>query len=111
MRAVVQRVKESKVEVKGRNIGAIGPGLLVFLGVGEDDSERDCDYLANKIAHLRIFPDEMDLMNLSLMDTGKSLLCLNLPSGETAEKGEGLLLPKQPGRNEQKSFMSILSGF
>ena len=77
MRAVVQRVKESKVEVKGRNIGAIGAGLLVFLGVGEDDSERDCDYLANKIAHLRIFPDEMDLMNLSLMDTGKSVLVVS----------------------------------
>jgi D-tyrosyl-tRNA(Tyr) deacylase len=77
MRAVVQRVKESKVEVKGRNVGVIGPGLLVFLGVGEDDSEKDCDYLANKIAHLRIFPDEMDLMNLSLMDTGKSVLVVS----------------------------------
>ena len=77
MRAVVQRVKESKVEVKGRNIGAIGAGLLVFLGVGEDDSEKDCDYLANKIAHLRIFPDEMDLMNLSLTDTGKSVLVVS----------------------------------
>lgn len=77
MRAVVQRVKESKVEVKGRAVGVIGPGLLVFLGVGEDDSEKDCDYLANKIAHLRIFPDEMDLMNLSLMDTGKSVLVVS----------------------------------
>ena len=77
MRAVVQRVKESKVEVKGRNIGAIGAGLLVFLGVGEDDSEKDCDYLANKIVHLRIFPDEMDLMNLSLMDTGKFVLVVS----------------------------------
>ena len=77
MRAVVQRVKESKVEVKGRNIGVIGPGLLVFLGVGGNDSEKDCNYLANKIAHLRIFPDEMDLMNLSLMDTGKSLLVVS----------------------------------
>jgi D-tyrosyl-tRNA(Tyr) deacylase len=77
MRAVVQRVKECKVEVKGRAVGIIGPGLLVFLGVGEDDSEKDCDYLANKIAHLRIFPDEDDLMNLSLIDTGKSMLVVS----------------------------------
>ena len=77
MRAVVQRVKESKVEVDGMNVGAIGPGLLIFLGVGEDDSEKDCDYLANKIAHLRIFPDSDDLMNLSLIDTGGSALVVS----------------------------------
>ena len=77
MRAVVQRVKESRVEVKGRTVGAIGPGLLVFLGVGEDDSERDCDYLACKIIHLRIFEDEKGLMNLSLLDTGKSMLVVS----------------------------------
>ena len=59
MRAVIQRVKESKVEVKGEAVGAIGPGLLIFLGVGKDDSEKDCDYLANKIAqhHARPLKD------------------------------------------------------
>ena len=77
MRAVVQRVKESKVEVDGKRVGAIGPGLLIFLGVGEDDSEKDCDYLVNKITHLRIFPDKEDLMNLSLMDTGGSALVVS----------------------------------
>jgi D-tyrosyl-tRNA(Tyr) deacylase len=68
MRAVVQRVKESRVEVKGETVGAIGPGLLILLGVGEDDSEKDCDYLANKVANLRIFPDRKGAMNLSLME-------------------------------------------
>ena len=77
MRAVVQRVKESKVDVDGKRVGAIGPGLLIFLGVGEDDSEKDCDYLANKIVHLRIFPDREDLMNLSLIDTGGSALVVS----------------------------------
>jgi D-tyrosyl-tRNA(Tyr) deacylase len=77
MRAVVQRVKESKVEVKGKTVGAIGPGLLILLGVGEGDSEKDCDYLANKIAHLRIFPDTMGLMNLSLLDTGGEALVVS----------------------------------
>lgn len=77
MRAVVQRVKECRVEVKGSPVGVIGPGLLIFLGVREDDSEKDCDYLANKIAHLRIFADENDLMNLSLIDTGKCALVVS----------------------------------
>jgi len=77
MRAVVQRVKESKVEVGGKSVGAIGPGLLIFLGVGEDDSEKDCDYLSNKIVHLRIFPDREDLMNLSLIDIGGSALVVS----------------------------------
>lgn len=66
MRAVVQRVKGAKVEVDGIAVGEIGHGLLILLGVGEGDSEKDCDYLANKIAHLRIFSDDQGLMNLSL---------------------------------------------
>ena len=77
MRAVVQRVKESKVEVKGETVGAIGPGLLIFLGVGDDDSEKDSAYLADKIAHLRIFPDEKGLMNLSLTDSGGAALVVS----------------------------------
>ena len=77
MRAVVQRVKESKVEVKGRIVGSIGPGLLILLGVGKDDSEKDCDYLANKIANLRIFPDKTDLMNLSLIDIAGAALVVS----------------------------------
>jgi D-tyrosyl-tRNA(Tyr) deacylase len=77
MRSFVQRVKESKVEVKGETVGSIGPGLLVFLGVGEDDSEKDCAYLADKIAHLRIFSDDKGLMNLSLIDTDGSVLVVS----------------------------------
>ena len=77
MRAVVQRVKESKVEVKGRIVGSIGKGLLILLGVGIDDSEKDCNYLANKIANLRIFPDTADLMNLSLMDIAGAALVVS----------------------------------
>ena len=77
MRAVVQRVKESKVEVKGRTVGDIGSGLLVFLGVGEDDSEKDSDYLVNKIANLRVFPDTKGFMNLSLVETGGAALVVS----------------------------------
>jgi D-tyrosyl-tRNA(Tyr) deacylase len=77
MRAVVQRVKEARVEVKGRTVGEIGRGLLIFLGVGEGDSEEDSDYLAGKIANLRIFSDARDLMNLSLVDAGGGALVVS----------------------------------
>jgi len=77
MRAVVQRVKSAKVDVDGKQVGEIGQGLLVFLGVGERDSEKDAEYLANKIAHLRIFSDEKGLMNLSILDTGGALLVVS----------------------------------
>ncbi|MBW1998081.1 MAG: D-tyrosyl-tRNA(Tyr) deacylase [Deltaproteobacteria bacterium] len=68
MRAVVQRVKGARVEVDGIKVGEIGVGLLVFLGIGEDDGERDSEYLSKKIATLRIFPDEGGRMNRSLLD-------------------------------------------
>jgi len=77
MRAVVQRVKGAKVDVEGKRVGEIGQGLLVFLGVGERDSEKDAEYLASKIARLRIFSDEKGLMNLSILDTGGALLVVS----------------------------------
>jgi D-tyrosyl-tRNA(Tyr) deacylase len=77
MRAVVQRVKEAKVDVDGRTVGEIGTGLLVFLGVGHDDSEKDCEYLAGKIVHLRIFSDEQGLMNRSVLEMGGGILVVS----------------------------------
>jgi D-tyrosyl-tRNA(Tyr) deacylase len=77
VRAVVQRVKNARVEISGRIIGEIGKGLLIFLGVGDEDSEKDCEYLADKIANLRIFPDENDLMNLSSLDIGGGMLVVS----------------------------------
>ncbi len=68
MRAVVQRVKEARVSIEGEVVGEISKGLLIFLGVGENDTEKECEYMAGKIINLRIFPDENDLMNLSLLD-------------------------------------------
>jgi len=77
MRAVLQRVTRAKVAIEGNNIGEIGKGLLVFLGVREGDSEKDAEYLAGKIAHLRIFSDEKGLMNLSIADTAGALLVVS----------------------------------
>lgn len=77
MRAVVQRVKNARVDIAGQTVGEIGHGLLVFLGVSEEDSEKDAEYMAEKIANLRIFSDEKDLMNLSLLDIGGSALVVS----------------------------------
>ncbi|GKT09546.1 D-aminoacyl-tRNA deacylase [Desulforhabdus sp. TSK] len=77
MRAVVQRVLEATVRVGGEEVGRIGQGLLVFLGVGPDDSEQDTRYLAEKIAHLRIFSDENDKMNHSVLDVGGGILVVS----------------------------------
>ena len=60
MRAVVQRVSRAQVTVKGEIIGGIGPGLLVLLGVGRDDTESDATYLAEKICGLRVFEDRRE---------------------------------------------------
>ncbi len=77
MRAVVQRVSEAWVEVEGREIARIGRGLLVLLGVGRDDGEGDAQYLANKIANLRIFEDEEGKLNKSVLEIGGSALVVS----------------------------------
>ena len=63
MRAVIQRVKEAKVSVGERVVGEIGKGIVILLGIGKDDREKDAKYLADKISSLRIFEDEKSRMN------------------------------------------------
>lgn len=77
MRAVVQRVSRAKVTVHGEITGEIGLGLLVLLGVGHQDSEADVQYLADKIAGLRIFEDDAGKMNRSVRDMGGSILAVS----------------------------------
>lgn len=77
MRAVVQRVTEASVKVDGKIVGEIGNGLLVLLGVGDEDNEKDLEYLVDKITGLRIFEDENEKMNLSLMDVKGELLIIS----------------------------------
>lgn len=77
MRAVVQRVTGSRVTVDGEPVGAIGPGLLVLLGVKAGDSEADVQYLAEKIANLRIMADEQGKMNRSVRETGGQVLVVS----------------------------------
>ncbi len=77
MKAVIQRVKEGQITVNGELIGAIDHGLLVFLGVAKGDNNKNADYLADKIAGLRIFEDENNKMNLSLTEIGGEMLIVS----------------------------------
>jgi len=77
VRAVVQRVGSAAVTVAGETVGRIGPGLVVFLGVGREDGEQKARFLAEKVARLRIFPDAADRMNRSVVDSGGSILVVS----------------------------------
>ncbi|MBC2716691.1 MAG: D-tyrosyl-tRNA(Tyr) deacylase [Desulfobacteraceae bacterium] len=77
MKAVIQRVKTASVTVDKKQISKIGPGLLIFLGVSHSDEPSDAEYLADKVANLRIFEDQDAKMNRSLMDIGGEILVVS----------------------------------
>ncbi len=77
MRAVVQRVAQAHVEIDGARVGEIGPGLLVYLGVGRDDTASDLSYMVNKIRHLRGFNDAEGKMNLNVEQVSGSCLVVS----------------------------------
>lgn len=77
MRAVVQRVSKASVIVDNKIVGEINKGIVVLLGIGEDDNQKDLDYLVDKVLGLRIFQDEDDKMNLSLLDIKGELLVIS----------------------------------
>ena len=76
MRAVTQRVGKASCKVKGKLVGSIRKGVVVFLGVGRGDTVKDAEYLAEKIVNLRIFEDEKGKMNLSLVHIGGEILII-----------------------------------
>ena len=77
MRVIVQRVQSSRVEINGEVSGEIGQGLMVLLGITEGDGQEQCDFLADKLVHLRIFTDEQEKMNLSLQDINGEMLIVS----------------------------------
>ena len=77
MRAVVQRVKRASVTVDNKVVSEISKGLLILLGVAKEDTPADIDYMANKVANLRIFQDEQGKMNLSLLEIGGEALVVS----------------------------------
>lgn len=100
MKLVIQRCESADVKVDGKTIGEIGKGFLVLLGVGQEDTEADCDRLAAKMIGLRIFSDENDKINLSLKDVGGSLLIISqFTLYADTRKGHrpNFLMAKEPG--------------
>jgi len=77
MRVVVQRSKEAKVTVEGKVTGSIAKGFVVLVGVTHDDQEKDAAFLAEKVANLRVFEDENEKMNLSLLDVAGEILSVS----------------------------------
>ena len=77
MRAVVQRVKSASVTVDGERVSEIGAGVLIFLGVAHEDTTKELEYIANKVANLRIFEDADGKMNCSLLETGGAALVVS----------------------------------
>jgi D-tyrosyl-tRNA(Tyr) deacylase len=77
MRGVVQRVARAEVRVDGRTVGSIGPGMLVFVGVGDGDTADQADWLAGKLSRLRIFEDDEGRMNRSVVDVGGAVLVVS----------------------------------
>ena len=77
MRCVVQRVTEASVTVNGETVGAVGPGLMVLIGVSTEDTDADLKYMADKVPNLRIFDDENGVMNRSVLDVGGSILAVS----------------------------------
>lgn len=77
MRAVFQRVNKAGVSVSGKEVASVGRGAMVLLAVGKDDTDRDAQYMAEKLAGLRVFPDSEGKMNLSLVDTGGEVLLIS----------------------------------
>ena len=77
MRAVVQRVTEASVTVDNELVGAIGPGVMVLIGVSSEDTDKDLKYISEMVPNLRIFDDENGVMNRSLLDAGGSILAVS----------------------------------
>ena len=77
MRLVIQRVRSASVSSEGKEAGSIGVGLLLYIGVAADDTEKDMNYIAGKVPELRIFPDDEDKMNRSLLDVNGEILAVS----------------------------------
>ncbi len=104
MIALIQRSLKASVTVEEKIVGAIDSGLAVFVGVFKDDTDAECDYLARKIANLRIFKDENDRMNKSVLDVGGGVLAIsNFTLCADAKKGtrpsyDGAQRPEEANR-------------
>mgnify|MGYP001178577473 CR=1 FL=1 len=114
MRALLQRVTQASVSVRGKDIAQIGKGLLIFLGVAAEDNSKDTEYLANKIINLRIFSDQKDRFTASAIDIGAEILVVSqFTLNAETRKGRrpSFLGAAHPDKAEElyKQFLSYLS--
>jgi len=116
VRALLQRVSRASVTVAGQNVGQIDNGLLIFLGVGQDDSDVQVKTLVDKIVHLRIFEDEQGKMNRSLLDSHGSALVVSqftLYADTRRGRRPGFTSAAAPALAEPlfEQFKSVLAGY
>lgn len=122
MRVLVQRSGKSSVKVDGKTVGKIDQGLVLLVGFTEGDSLDTIQTLAKKIVHLRIFPDENDVMNKSILDYGGSILSIsqftlygdtskgNRPSYIKAMKGDDAIKLYEAFNDELKKYVAVETG-
>ena len=122
MRVLVQRSGKSSVKVDGKTVGKIDQGLVLLVGFTEGDSLDTIQTLAKKIVHLRIFPDENDVMNKSILDYGGSILSIsqftlygdtskgNRPSYIKAMKGDDAIMLYEAFNDELKKYVAVETG-
>lgn len=110
MRAVVQRANNADVKVDGKIVGEINGGLLVFLGIGNEDDEVDLNYLVDKVIGLRIFEDEQNKMNLSLLDIGGELLVVSQFTlyGDVRKGKRPNFTQSAPPKEAEKMYMDFI---
>ena len=109
MRAVVQRVSSASVTVAGAVVGEVGAGLLVYAAAAPDDTATDVRYIADKVTHLRIFPDEAGKQNLSVSDTGGGVLVVSAFTAHAdARKGRRPSFDSSAGRDVAEPLVEQL---
>ncbi|NPV01678.1 MAG: D-tyrosyl-tRNA(Tyr) deacylase [Brevinematales bacterium] len=113
MRAIIQRVKEAKVEVDGEAIGSIGKGILVFVGIGKSDTDKDIEYMVNKIPGLRIFPDGSTETAISVTEIGGDIMVVSQFTlfGDLRKGKRPSFSDAMPPAHAKELFERLLSAF
>jgi D-tyrosyl-tRNA(Tyr) deacylase len=113
MRAVIQRVKASSVEVEGKVVGEIGAGLNVLIGISKEDTKEDIEYIVRKVLGMRIFEDENGKMNFSLQDVNGELLLISQFTlyGDCRKGKRPDFMKAQGGEEAQKIYNELVEAF
>lgn len=113
VRVVVQRVQHARVEVSQHEVGSIGRGLLVYLGAGQGDSARDCDWIVRKVSNLRIFPGDDGKMDKSVIQLGLELLIVSQFTlyADTKKGNRPSFAPAAAPAEAQRLYEEAISGF